>query len=305
MNLRVNLKQISAFRLVMITGSTIEAAALLKISQPAVSRLIQNFEAQVDFELFIRQSGRLHPTPEAEALFREVEQVYSGLNHLNAVIRNIHLLESGILRIVVTTPFAQKLLPDVLKSFRQLHPNARISIRTVVKREMPKWLESQQFDVALVTFPVDYPPTHMQTLGSFQGVCVMSPEHVLATLSVIHAKDLINQPFISIIPDTQLRVKVDEVFEKMGIQRHLLIETQSGASICSLVAMGLGISIVDPLTASALAGKGLVMKPFLPAIPFEFGLLQPLHRPPSSLVQDFISTVHDQTQLFKLHYLDP
>ena len=71
----LNLKQIDAFRWVMISGSTSQAAEILNVSQPAVSRLIHNFEGQVDYQLFIRRGGRLHPTPEAEALFRGIERV--------------------------------------------------------------------------------------------------------------------------------------------------------------------------------------------------------------------------------------
>lgn len=299
MTLRLNLKQIDAFRSVMISGSTTEAASLLKVSQPAVTRLIQNLESQIDFQLFIRQNGRLHPTPEAEALFQEVEQAYTGLYHLSNVMRNVRLLESGHLRIIVSTPMAQRMLPDALAKFQQHRPDVRISIRTVVKQDMPKWLDTQQFDVALATFPVDYPPEHLCNLVSLNGVCIVPTNHELTKAEVIYAEDLAGLPFISIVPDTLLRMKVDQVFDQSGIQRRMMIETQSGASICSLVAVGLGVSIVDPFTASNFIGKGLVMKPFRPIINFDFGILLPIQRPRSSIVDEFIEVVRECARAFE------
>lgn len=300
MTIRVNLKQIDAFRAVMIAGSTSEAAGLLKVSQPAVSRLLQNLESHLGFNLFIRQNGRLYPTPEAEALLPEVEQVFGGLDHLSNIMQNISLLEGGHLRIVVSTPMAQQFLPDVLAIFQEKRPEIRVSIHIVVKREMPKWLDAQQFDIALVTFPVDYPSAHLLHLASVNGVCTLPPGHRLCAAPMVRAEDLADEQFISIIPGTILRMKVDQVFEGLGIQRRQMrLETQSGASICNLVAAGLGVSVVDPFTASALDGKGLVMKPFRPIIGFDFGLLLPIQRPRSRLVDEFIQVVRDKAQAFE------
>jgi len=283
----------------MISGSTTEAASLLSVSQPAVTRLIQNLESQIDFQLFIRQNGRLHPTPEAEVLFQEVEQAYTGLYNLSNVMRNVGLLASRHLRIVVSTPMAQSLLPDALAQFQQQRPDVRISIRTVVKRDMSKLLDTQQFDVALATFPVDYPPAHLRNLVSLNGVCIMPADHELTKAEIIYTEDLVGLPFISIVPDTLLRMKVDQVFDQTGTQRRTMIEAQSGASICSLVAVGLGVSIVDPFTARGFIGKSLIMKPFRPIINFDFGILLPIQRPRSCIVDEFIEVVRERAREFE------
>lgn len=294
MALRINLKQISAFRSVMISGSTSAAAELLNISQSAVSRLIQNLEAQTAFQLFLRQNGRLYPTPEAEALLKEVEQAYSRLDHLDNVMRSPRLLESKHLRLIVSTPFAQWLLPVALAQFQRQRPDIRVSIKIVVRRDMAKWLEEQKFDVALITFPVDYPTAHSRKLPSLNGVCILPLNHPLAQAPVVHAKDLASQLFISIIPDTVLRMKVDQVFNQLSIQRSLMIETQSGASICGLVAEGLGVSVVDPITVGNPIGKKFAVKAFHPTIKFDFGILLPIQRPVSGHADEFISIVREQ-----------
>jgi len=288
---QLNLKQIDAFRWVMISGSTSQAAQFLNVSQPAISRLLHNFEAQVDYQLFIRRGGRLHPTPEAEALLRAIERVYPGLTHLNNLMQNTAMADKGLIRIISTMPLMQRLVPEALFEFHKKMPNICSSVRTIVKREIREWLDGQQFDIGLATLPVDYPDTNIIPLASLNSVCVMPFDHKLSDRDVVHAQDLANEPFISIIPDTVLRHRVDKVFEELGVERALITETQTAASICDMTVAGLGISVVDVFSASAFSDKGILLKPFRPAIKLNFGLLLPVQRPQSEAVKTLIDAL--------------
>jgi DNA-binding transcriptional LysR family regulator len=295
----LNLKQIDAFRWVMISGSTSQAAAILNVSQPAVSRLIHNFEGQVDYQLFIRHGGRLHPTAEAEALFRGIERVYPGLTHLSSLMKSISLADSGLIRVIATMPMVQRLVPEALKAFHEQLPQIQLSVKTIVKRELREWLDGQQFEIGLATLPVDYPAANIIPLASLNCVCVLPPGHRLSEADFVAPTDLANEQFISIIPDTVLRRRVDQVFNELGVERQLNIETQSGAAICDMVAAGLGVSIVEVFTASAFADKGVILKPFRPAIRLQFGMLLPVKRPPSHAVEVLIEALRDRAKGFE------
>ena len=70
----MNLRQLEAFRAVMLSGSVTQAAAALHISQPAVSKLLADLEYHLGFPLFVRSKGvALTVTPEADVFFHEVE----------------------------------------------------------------------------------------------------------------------------------------------------------------------------------------------------------------------------------------
>lgn len=294
----INLKQIGAFRAVMISGSTIAAAQLLNVSQSAVSRLIQNLETQMAYPLFIRQNGKLHPTPEAHAFLDEVEQAYHGLDHLRSAMRDIRLLETGHLRVIVSTPYSQWLLPQALTDFHRARPDVRVSIEVVTRRDLPRWMDEQKFDLALITFPVDYPPARQHHLASLEAVCILPPGHALARKKTIHATDLAHLPFISMVPNTVPRVRIDNVFGQLSIERAAMIETQTGASICTLVAAGLGVSVVDPVTVGDPKDKPYIVKPFRPAITFDFGALLPLQRPGSQDAEKFMRCVEARMRQF-------
>src|SRR3546814_1025700 len=64
----------------MLSGSVTQAAQSLNLSQPAVSKMLAELEHQLGFQLFLRSRGSaLTVTPEADALFYEVERSFSGI----------------------------------------------------------------------------------------------------------------------------------------------------------------------------------------------------------------------------------
>src|SRR5262245_11739761 len=115
--LMLNLRQMEAFRAVMLTGTTIQAAAMLKVTQPAISRLINDLEAQAGITLFDRVRGRLQPTPEAETLFDEIERAYISFDHIANFMKGIRR-SAGRLRLLATMPMAHGILPATIARFK-------------------------------------------------------------------------------------------------------------------------------------------------------------------------------------------
>ena len=100
--MRINHRQIDAFRAVFQTSSMTAAGALMGITQPAVSRLIRDLEAEMALTLFDRSAGRLTPTPDAVALFREVERSYQGLDRVAHAAAELGRRREGELRIAAS-----------------------------------------------------------------------------------------------------------------------------------------------------------------------------------------------------------
>jgi len=214
-------------------------------------------------------------------------------------MQNISLADSGLIRVIATMPMVQRLVPEALKAFHEQLPQIQLSVKTIVKRELREWLDGQQFEIGLATLPVDYPAANIIPLASLNCVCVLPPGHRLSEADFVAPTDLANEQFISIIPDTVLRRRVDQVFNDLGVERQLNIETQSGAAICDMVAAGLGVSIVEVFTASAFADKGVILKPFRPAIRLQFGMLLPVKRPQSHAVEVLIEALRDRAKGFE------
>src|SRR5918995_2708715 len=96
----MNLRQIEAFRAVMVHGSATAAARSLGISQPAVTRLIRLLEVRSRIRLFARERGRLVPTRDAMLLDEEVGRIYYGIERVRSVMVRLRDHGGGYLRIL-------------------------------------------------------------------------------------------------------------------------------------------------------------------------------------------------------------
>ncbi|MGJ7036945.1 DNA-binding transcriptional LysR family regulator [Shinella sp. BE166] len=283
----LNLRQLEAFRALMLTGTTVQAAAMLGITQPVISRLISDLEFQSGLSLFVRSGGRLRATPEADILFAELERTFYGLDHLSSFIKGIRNV-GGTLNILATMPMAHGILPSVFQRLSKNNPDLHITLKTVLSRDARAWLDTQQFDVALTNYPIDYPSSFTQDFIRVNAVCIMPPDHPLAARDVVTADDLRGVSFVAMPPGSRHRQKVDLAFQQSDVTPRILVEAQTSAIICEMVATGIGVSVVDEISARAFLSKGLVLRPFLPKLIYEFRILLPMQREMSHTSRIFI-----------------
>ena len=109
-------------------------------------------------------------------------------------------------------------------------------------------------------------------------VAVLPAAHALAQKAVLVPGDFAGLSFVSFAPTDPYRQQVDALFAAAGVARDLRLETPSAVSVCALVRQGLGLGIVNPLTALELAGEGLVVRPLTVSIPFHVALIRPSWR---------------------------
>src|SRR5262245_39256184 len=84
--LMLTLRQIEVIRAIMVTGTVGGAARLLNVSSPGVSRVMKHAETAVGVKLFNRRGGRYSPTPQANAIFSQINGVYDKVEDLQFVI---------------------------------------------------------------------------------------------------------------------------------------------------------------------------------------------------------------------------
>ena len=286
--------QIEAFRAVMLAGSMTAAARDLHTSQPNVSRLISQLERATSFQLFERRAGRLVPTDDGTVFFQEVQRSFVGLERLAEAAESIRNFGSGWLRIAVMANLATGFLPRVVKRFKDRHPQVSLSIHTATSPTVAQWTASQLCDIGIVMSGRDAQGTRVEPLYEIEGVCALPPGHRLASRRTIRPADLRDEPFISFAEEAVTRSLVDKVFANAKIRRAISLETPHGSIICSLVALGLGVSIVNPLVARDILHAGIIVRPFKPAVPYSAVLLFPRHRPRSAIAGRFVEAMREQ-----------
>ncbi|CDL83916.1 LysR family transcriptional regulator [Xenorhabdus cabanillasii] len=293
-------RHIEIFHAVMTTKNLTDAAILLKTSQPTVSRELARFEQLLKFKLFDRIKGRLFPTAQGIRLFEEVQRSYYGLERILNTADCIRQFEYAQLSITCLPVFSQSLLPKACHSFIQSYPDAQL---TIIPQESPlleEWLSAQRYDLGLTEHMQIPAGTERETLMTLNEVCVLPANHPLTQKSRLEPEDFHGQPFISLSITDSYRQLIDAIFNKHQVSRKMIMETHSAASVCAMIREGIGVSIVNPLTALDYLDKntGLCIRPFSIEIPFTVSLIKPIHRPSSEPVAIFITHLKQQAELF-------
>ena len=297
----VNLRHIEIFHAVMTAGNLTEAARLLHTSQPTVSRELARFEKVIGLTLFERTRGRLHPTVQGLRLFEEVQRSWYGLDRIVSAADSLREFRQGELSVVCLPVFSQSFLPALLQPFLARYPDVNL---TIVPQESPllvEWLSAQRHDLGLTETLATPAGTARHELLSLDEVCVLPAGHPLAARAVLTPADFQGENYISLSRTDSYRQLLDTLFAEHQVKRRMVVETHSAASICAMVRAGVGISVVNPLTALDYADSGIAIRRFSISVPFTVSLIRPLHRPASALVDAF--SAHLQQGLSTL--IDP
>jgi DNA-binding transcriptional LysR family regulator len=271
-------RQVEVFRAVIQAGSVTAAAQVLHSSQPTLSREIALMEQRLGYALFERGYGRLKPTAAALALFDSVQRHYQGLSQVQAQARALGRAETQAFALLAQPALAHALAPGALAAC----PAAALTAVSIVPAESPvleAWMSEQRFDLAL-TERADAPSgCRAEVLADLDEVAVLPAGHALASQGPLGLDDFSEQVFVSLSDDDPYRAQIDALFAQAGVSRQMRLQTHSAVAVCALVAQGLGVAIVNPLTAAACAGPAMVVRPLTVRIPFKVTLLTPLHRP--------------------------
>lgn len=261
MKSNLNLRQIEAFRSVMVAGTVVGAAKLMNVTQPGVSRSIGLLELRIGYALFERRGRRLVPTPEAEALYREIEPLYGSLDRIAQIAQDIKYQRAGALRIGTLPALAQSVVPRGVARFLAARPQVKVYVESLPSRQIAELVSSRQFDLGVVELPLSRPAITIEPLDPMPMVVVIPTGHRLAAKRQVSLKDLDGERTILLSQHSVVRYQMDDAFSSLGVAPNVVLETPSSVIACALVAAGAGITLVAKPVPEPFVGTGLVVRP--------------------------------------------
>lgn len=298
--MKLTFRQIEAFQHVIATGSVTDAAEVLGVSQPAVSRLLSDFEAQVGFKLFTRVGRSLHPTAEARMLLDTVRRAFGGLDRIREAAEAIRDFRETPLRLVTTSSFAVRVLPDLVAQFAARRPGACISVDVQSTDDAVEWLTLDAYDFGFSCSPSATPRLRRRDVLSGEAVCLV-PDHLpLAARAQIGPDDLHGQSLIAYRADSRFRHQLDAVLAEAGSVPLIRYEARTTEAMIRLVERGLGAAVVGTARASDYSLSGCRIVPFRPAMPFALQMIWSAQRELTMVAADFAAMVDELAAQGKL-----
>jgi DNA-binding transcriptional LysR family regulator len=295
--MQIDPRLLEAFRSVLDSGSITQAAASLGLTQPAVSAQIARLESDVGFALFVRSGNRVRPTAEAVAFRAEVEQTLTKISGLSRVAAQIRGGEVGSLTIASHPMAGVTLLPPVVAAFARERPNIKVELFVRNSDVVRGMFPSRTYDIGIAELPVD-PSGLTITRYRIGCVAIMPKNDPLTAHDVITPELMSGRPFVSMSRLWTAHHLVEKVFSDTHAHLNVVASSELFAAICTMVANGLGVSIVDRASALQFQSAGLEIRPFRPAVLYDIAVFHAAELNLSTIARGFLDALDAHMRTF-------
>jgi LysR family transcriptional activator of glutamate synthase operon len=277
----MELRQLAYFEAVVRHGGFSRAAEHLHIAQPAVSAQVRRLERELGTALLERTTRRVRVTPAGELVLARARSALAQVEGARADLAELATVTRGQLRIGATQLLASVDLPRALAGFHQRYPGVTIALRTGLIADLLADLDAGRIDVALCPVHDDLPAAYLaQPLAAESVVLATPPGRHSFPGGAARLADVREEPFVCLPAGSGLHGILVDAAAAAGFEPRIPFETHSPASICELVAAGLGVALLAGSSARA-AGRAIDVHPLRPALAHPpIGLVQRREHPP-------------------------
>ncbi|WP_189635764.1 LysR family transcriptional regulator [Rhizobium grahamii] len=286
----LDIRQLEAFAAVMSAGSVTGAARLLGRSQPAVTRLIQDLEADLGYALLHRSGPRITPTSRGLLFHAEVERHLASLGHIRERAEAIALDEPMTITVAATPSLAAGILPQALAAVAANLIPRHLHIQALAAENVVQAVLARSADVGISSLPLEHPGLEIHWIAEAPCVVAISASDPLAARDVVRLTDVADRRIITLANPYRLRHRVNEALERAGVSPDRIIDVNASLTALSLVRSGLGVAIVEPATVRGIPLDGIAMRAIDQTIPFLFGAISAAALPLTPTVAALIDT---------------
>lgn len=296
---KLNQRQIEVFNAIMVNKNMTVAAAHLNTSQPTISRELREMEERIGFDLFTRFGKRLTPTDQAFLLHDVVRRAFIGMDEISRAAAAIRTHHAANFRIATIPAYAESIIPRVAKRLQNSKTSIHLSLHSHEEISLHNEMMTTVFDLGITEGQFEYQGFCHEKIDVGSLVCVLPINHPLTQKNVLTPQDFDCVPYVSFSQDDPYRRKVDEIFVQNDIMCRYSVETTTAASVCSMVMAGLGVSIVNPLTACDYLEMGVALRRFSVEIPYTMHLWHPLKSKNARLIAKFMTLMQEEATTVK------
>jgi DNA-binding transcriptional LysR family regulator len=246
----LTLRQIEVVRAIMVTGSIAGAARLLNVAAPGISRLMKYTEGTLGVRLFDRRAGRYVPTPQARNIFDLLDGVHRRIEDLQAAIGELRRGAGEELRLASVPSIGNVMVPRAVAGLRRRYPDLALDVNILRLEEAIDYLLLGRGEVVAMSSRLDHPLVSFEPLATGRLLCIVPEDGPLAGRRQISPEEMAQHPLIGIDPKDPYGAIMAGMFAQAGVDYTVTIKARFGTTVCSLVAAGLGIAIIDEFTVA-------------------------------------------------------
>jgi DNA-binding transcriptional LysR family regulator len=295
----MNLNHLRVFAAVAKERSVTKAARSLKISQPAVSKQLAEFEQTLGTSLVDRLPKGVRLTEVGERLFGYAQTIFATESAAESELAALLGLAKGRLSIGASTTIGSYLLPNLLGEFHRRYPAIQLELEIGNSSTIQTSVLNNDLDIGFTEGFVSSERLEVEVFAQDEMVLIVAPGHPFVSQPCVYLQDLKLVPMLMREQGSGSRDIVTAALEQKGIHIDAAMSLGSTEALKNAVAAHLGVAIVSRLTIEQELKAGRLI-----AVEIEnFSMHRALHllrlrgKQPSSVTLGFISLLRSSTEV--------
>src|SRR5215470_2351011 len=295
--MNVNLNHLAVFHAVAQTGSMTRGAERLDVSQPAVSKQVQELESALGVHLFDRIGRRVRLSQAGEVLADYARRLFALAREAEEAMADVRAVGRGRLVIGASTTIGTYLLPGVVAEFWRRHPRVELLVEIENTEQIHRRLAGHELDVGLTEGFVEEEELEAEVFHQDELVLIAAPGPRLAGQARVPLSAVREEPFILREPGSGTRAVEERALARLKLPVRVVMALGSTEAIKRVVAEGVGVAIVSRLSVRAECAAGTLA--VLPVAGLQID--RPLYlvcrkgRRDGPALQAFCSVLHERT----------
>lgn len=253
----MELKTLRAFVKVAEIGNISQAAALLGLTQPSLSRIVAALESEFGGPLFYRTGRGVLLTEVGEAALPRARSILINSEQLSADMRDLMKAPSGVVTVALLPSLMRDLAGDLFTEVRRLFPDVRLRMLEGFSSHIEEWLGDGRADIALLS------RYHDVLAGSEE---LLSASHLMLVGTVgtqppgesIEFSQLAQLPLVLPAAPNGLRLAVDEAARRLRVSIRVIFEADSLQAQKEIIARERCFAVLSPQTVRKEVAQGLL-----------------------------------------------
>ena len=295
------LQQMEALICLVEEGNFSRAAKKMLLTQPALTKNIQNIEELLTVRLVNRSTAGISLTPEGKIIYEYAQRMVKLRNEATDKIIRLQDNTSGSIYITASTIPATYILPHALSAFRKKHADIKVFIKTADSEEAMNMVLDKEAEIGCIGKKPQNKKLAAEPLWKDRLVLAVSRGHRWLGKKSIMANELLQEPFIAREKGSATRDVLEAYLKKTKSislsQLDICAELGSSEAIKEAIIAGLGVSIISIHAIKRELAAGLLFEVPIAGLKMErsFYLIYPRQtdfRPSHKIFIAFLKEYH-------------
>ncbi len=266
---QITIQQLESLFHLVEEGSFSRAAKKMRLTQPSLSKHIQNMEYIVGSRVVERRNTGIEVTAEGKVLLDCAKRIFRHIGEAEEHLSRLQLLDSGTITIAASTIPATYLLPPVLSAFRQVHSDICCFVHTGDSGAVIDSVLEGESELGFVGKEVKSRKLVAEPLWEDEIILVVPARHPWSGRREVSWDEVTKEPFVmrerGSATRASLETHVEETVKKGLGQFNVVCELGSSEAVKEAVAAGLGVSILSIHAVKRELDAGILSRVALPA----------------------------------------